>query len=42
MMTALWQRAGRTNDRALLNTHYYRLRLAAVGPEAAGLDGSQV
>lgn len=32
MMGKIWERLKATNDRALVNTHYYSMRFAAVGP----------
>ena len=32
MMHQIWARIEATGDRALLNTHYYSMRFAAVGP----------
>lgn len=34
MMADVWEWIRRTNDRAILETHYYSMRLAAVGPNA--------
>jgi arylsulfatase A-like enzyme len=35
MTTRMWQHLHRTGDQTLLNTHYYSMRLAVVGPEVA-------
>mgnify|MGYP001173176804 CR=1 FL=1 len=32
MMSEIWTRLENTGDRALLNSHYYSMRFAAVGP----------
>ena len=32
MMSRIWKRMRDTNDRTLLETHYFSLRLGAVGP----------
>jgi arylsulfatase A-like enzyme len=32
MMRAVWRRIRETDDRPLLNTHYYSMRFAAIGP----------
>ena len=37
MMAKVWGRVEATGDGALLNTHYYSMRFAAVGPNAARL-----
>lgn len=35
MMLEIWRRVRDTGDRAILESHYYSMRLACVGPEAA-------
>ena len=37
MMAKVWGRVEVTRDETLLNTHYYSMRFAAVGPNAARL-----
>ena len=37
MMAKVWGRVEATRDETLLNTHYYSMRFAAVGPNAARL-----
>ena len=33
MMTEVWRRVRDTNDRAILESHYFSMRLACVGPD---------
>ena len=40
LMAKVWQYARRTNDRAIVETHYAPMRFAAVGPNAAPLTPS--
>ena len=40
MMHQIWARSEATGDRALLNTHYYSMRFAAVGPAPQRHGGS--
>lgn len=35
MMTGIWRRVRETNDRAILESHYFSMRFACVGPDAA-------
>lgn len=35
MMTGIWRQVQRTGDRAILESHYFSMRFAAVGPDAA-------
>jgi hypothetical protein len=35
LMGLVWERVQATGDRTLLNTHYYSMRFAVVGPNAA-------
>lgn len=35
MMARIWERIRLTEDNSLLNTHYYSMRFAAIGPNAA-------
>lgn len=36
MMSEIWRRVRDTGDRAILESHYFSMRLACVGPDAAG------
>lgn len=35
MMSAIWKRVRETQDRAILESHYFSMRLACVGPDSA-------
>jgi choline-sulfatase len=35
MMSEVWRRVRATNDRAILESHYFSMRLACVGPDVA-------
>ncbi len=41
MMAEIWQRVGDTGDRAIHESHYFSMRFATVGPDAASLPASK-